>query len=407
MSTESEDKEAAGSPVGVETLIEPGIADTLTGDCTALVQQMIADGDLPRPELLQQILDFGEAAVGPLLEILKTRPRGWPAEAPLCHAAGLLRMLQPASALLPLCAAARFYKGETVQSLADAIACFGPAGLDALLNLVREPAVSGFQRSHLIHAAKRAAGNDPGQRARVAEVVRELFARVVGEIHADKEFENELVGTGVTDDSGDAPVDVDPSGEPIEEFEEDQFDALLEEDGEGGSLSFGIDSVASEDPDELAHEADRDNEITRGEDLGFLAIDLATLADPLARDMIETAFDAGQIDESIVSRQALESDYRSGGEAFSSPGPWLEEYVEYYDLRLTAEEESRSRSQQTELPRFTIDSPRETTPREPPPRVDPVEPIRNSAPRIGRNDPCWCGSGKKFKKCHMGKQASD
>ena len=20
--------------------------------------------------------------------------------------------------------------------------------------------------------------------------------------------------------------------------------------------------------------------------------------------------------------------------------------------------------------------------------------------QIGRNDPCWCGSGKKFKKCH-------
>jgi preprotein translocase subunit SecA len=19
---------------------------------------------------------------------------------------------------------------------------------------------------------------------------------------------------------------------------------------------------------------------------------------------------------------------------------------------------------------------------------------------VGRNDPCWCGSGKKFKKCH-------
>jgi preprotein translocase subunit SecA len=26
-------------------------------------------------------------------------------------------------------------------------------------------------------------------------------------------------------------------------------------------------------------------------------------------------------------------------------------------------------------------------------RVDPSE-------QIGRNDPCWCGSGKKFKKCH-------
>jgi preprotein translocase subunit SecA len=20
--------------------------------------------------------------------------------------------------------------------------------------------------------------------------------------------------------------------------------------------------------------------------------------------------------------------------------------------------------------------------------------------QVGRNDPCWCGSGKKFKKCH-------
>lgn len=23
-----------------------------------------------------------------------------------------------------------------------------------------------------------------------------------------------------------------------------------------------------------------------------------------------------------------------------------------------------------------------------------------SGPKIGRNDPCWCGSGRKFKKCH-------
>ena len=30
----------------------------------------------------------------------------------------------------------------------------------------------------------------------------------------------------------------------------------------------------------------------------------------------------------------------------------------------------------------------------------PSEPIVNRAPKLGRNDPCWCGSGKKFKKCH-------
>jgi preprotein translocase subunit SecA len=25
---------------------------------------------------------------------------------------------------------------------------------------------------------------------------------------------------------------------------------------------------------------------------------------------------------------------------------------------------------------------------------------RSEEQKLGRNDPCWCGSGKKFKKCH-------
>ncbi|WP_449369364.1 SEC-C metal-binding domain-containing protein [Undibacterium arcticum] len=28
------------------------------------------------------------------------------------------------------------------------------------------------------------------------------------------------------------------------------------------------------------------------------------------------------------------------------------------------------------------------------------QPIRRQQPKIGRNDPCYCGSGKKFKHCH-------
>jgi hypothetical protein len=31
------------------------------------------------------------------------------------------------------------------------------------------------------------------------------------------------------------------------------------------------------------------------------------------------------------------------------------------------------------------------------------QPIRRGAPKVGRNDPCPCGSGKKYKKCCMGK----
>lgn len=30
-----------------------------------------------------------------------------------------------------------------------------------------------------------------------------------------------------------------------------------------------------------------------------------------------------------------------------------------------------------------------------------IEPIRNTKDRVGRNDPCPCGSGKKYKNCHM------
>jgi preprotein translocase subunit SecA len=30
----------------------------------------------------------------------------------------------------------------------------------------------------------------------------------------------------------------------------------------------------------------------------------------------------------------------------------------------------------------------------------PVQPVRNEGPKIGRNDLCPCGSGKKFKNCH-------
>ena len=31
-----------------------------------------------------------------------------------------------------------------------------------------------------------------------------------------------------------------------------------------------------------------------------------------------------------------------------------------------------------------------------------VKPQRPYAPKIGRNDPCLCGSGKKYKKCCLG-----
>ena len=35
------------------------------------------------------------------------------------------------------------------------------------------------------------------------------------------------------------------------------------------------------------------------------------------------------------------------------------------------------------------------------PRRRAPQTVRRERPKIGRNDPCWCGSGSKYKKCHM------
>jgi preprotein translocase subunit SecA len=31
---------------------------------------------------------------------------------------------------------------------------------------------------------------------------------------------------------------------------------------------------------------------------------------------------------------------------------------------------------------------------------NPATVVKSDRDKIGRNDPCWCGSGKKYKKCH-------
>jgi preprotein translocase subunit SecA len=30
----------------------------------------------------------------------------------------------------------------------------------------------------------------------------------------------------------------------------------------------------------------------------------------------------------------------------------------------------------------------------------PAQPVERHTPKVGRNDPCPCGSGKKYKHCH-------
>jgi hypothetical protein len=35
------------------------------------------------------------------------------------------------------------------------------------------------------------------------------------------------------------------------------------------------------------------------------------------------------------------------------------------------------------------------------PEVQYTRPAATVRPKLGRNEPCWCGTGKKYKACHL------
>ena len=97
--------------------------------------------------------------------------------------------------------------------------------------------------------------------------------------------------------------------------------------------------------------------------------------------------------------------------------------------KLSSAPKSKSKARKTAPPTAPTRRPRSTTPAAPPPAQpsaleqvaiagggaarrrrwrasqsvggDMVETVvKDEHDKVGRNDPCWCGSGKKYKKCH-------
>jgi hypothetical protein len=346
---------------------EESIEAVAPPDATALVRQMVDAGEWPEPRLMDQIVAAGESAVEPLLEVLATRPRGWPDEASVCHAATLLAAIRPTAAIPALAAVARFYKNETTEDAGTALAAFGQEGFENLLELIRDPKIVGYQRTRLIECAKAAAGDDAVRRARLGEALRELFARDVTRAREENERRSAHRQTA-----------------PIEPH----------------------DTAAGED---RAEGDDEYNATQPDEDLAFLVGNLSDLADPLAREMIQSAFDEALIDTEIIGERDFHEDYERGG----GPPPPMTDLLDSY--RKAYEENRQREARLASLPPVEFPT-RDSYPRfdqyeRPQPAaaaaLNPVAPIRNAAAKIGRNDPCWCGSGKKYKKCHLGKDQPD
>lgn len=130
---------------------------------------------------------------------------------------------------------------------------------------------------------------------------------------------------------------------------------------------------------------------------GYLIGELLILQDPEARSLIGSAFDRNIVPEALVAREDIEDAYHEEPiPRKAPPKDWLRkyklEYTEQFDRAFAAAELKRIlQSEPDELEEFasSIDV-TGTTPKKPKP---------------GRNDPCWCGSGKKYKSCHLAEDA--
>jgi SEC-C motif len=384
---ESDHPESEPTPAAETNEPTPEEGASALPDPATLVDRLIEAGEWPDPALVGQIIAAGEAAVGPLLDYMRTypSPEEYGREIVLYHGMGILGMIHSRAAIPVLVEIIKRYPEESGEEAARVLGEFEALAFEPALELVRDPEIKGYPRRHAIEAARRAAGSDPTMRARLAERLRPMLADAL-----DRTREADRQNAMEPDDEDEGESE----GWVLEDIDEEEVlgdeDSLDEDDLEDAS-------------DEESTIASRDvaaPELEPYEEVMFLVGDLASLADPEAREMIKTAFAEDLVDTFWIDEKFIEDQYREGGEA---PGPtvdWLEDYRERYQRHLDALNRPPAPLRPLYQPsrRATYaEAPDESAP------LPPQETIRNTGPKLGRNDPCWCGSGKKYKKCHWGK----
>ena len=119
--------------------------------------------------------------------------------------------------------------------------------------------------------------------------------------------------------------------------------------------------------------------------ISTLVGDLSELADPEARPLIEQAFAKNLVDLMFIRPHHVDDMYRDVRPPRPLPPArqWLDRYRNQF-----AEHAREQRREAIRLP------------------AEPLAEAHTKKPAVrrklpGRNDPCWCGSGKKYKKCHL------
>jgi SEC-C motif len=393
MEPENRKSDAKRRPVGASDFVESARKDPL--DAGILVQQMVEGGEWPAPELLERIVNAGNGAVGPLLDVLRAKPPSRPEPHVLRHVMGLLSVLRPPEAITELVHLVEHDDEVASADAAEALGESGDAGFAALVDLCSSKSIKGYRRSYVFDSAAFAALEKRARKTRLREVLHPILEDTIAKAREELKRVGWLKKRPPHDDLVD---------------DEEEFDELDEDDGEV------ISDIVCDEEDELetgAHEdsdssttgdeEDFDVETDIAQEVAFVVGALATFADPAAHDTIITAFREGLVDESITSKKSVDQGYAEAAE-FTHEGEtdwnWLDSYREDYEYYL---EQIGQSTPPAQVPRTKYRYEDRYDEGEPPPDIPAIAPIRNTQPKLGRNDPCWCGSGKKFKKCHLGK----
>jgi hypothetical protein len=164
------------------------------------------------------------------------------------------------------------------------------------------------------------------------------------------------------------------------------------------AAAFGLCGIASQHPDarpdvvrRLITRFDTDDD---AQFLAFLVDEAARMPDPALQAAIERAFERSAIDEGIITASDVDEIRRRA--APWTTGRILTDPMEHFSAASLAQFRRGAADRTEALARAAMQ-------RATPPVVPrPAEggPIRRAGPKVGRNDPCPCGSGKKYKKCH-------
>lgn len=293
----------------------------MTDTAVTMVEQMIVAGERPEPQLLEAILAHGQAVLPPLLDVVRRDAHGWPEEAPLYHAIGLLSMLRAPEAIPALLDLFHRYDNETLEGLPRALTPFGTAVVEPLLAILQNSSLHWYSRSVAANIAIDASASNPEMLARIMAMLRQLLGEFVARSKS-------LTGNDV-------------------------------------SMASSL--------------------------IGMLA----QLADPQAHDVIAAAF-AAELSE-MMSEQDVEWCYNQGGWKIQPDADdWLAGYRRDYQRHLDAEQRKTQRPHQPSPLSKANSAVRPAAPSQMPSHAT----VRVER-RIGRNDPCWCGSGKKYKNCHL------